>query len=71
MTYIVNMASGEPYPDDELDHHQKQVVQQPHPAPILDREYTELQLVSAHLTHTDGNAAASLHVSALLKSLGD
>ena len=73
MTYIVNMASGEPYPDNELDHHQKQVAQQPHPAPLPDTEDTELQLqlVSAQLTHTDRNAAASLHISALIQSLED
>ena len=73
MTYIVNMASGEPYPDDELDHHQKQVARQPHPAPLLDTGDTELQLqlVSAHLTHTDRNAAANLHISALIESLED
>ena len=73
MTYIVNMASGEPYPDDELDHHQEPVAQQPHPALLSDSEYTELQLqlVSAQVAHTDRNTAASLHISALIKSLED
>lgn len=73
MTYIVNMASGEPYPDDELDHHQKQVAQQPRTASLLDSEYTglHLQLVSQQLTHTELNAATSLHINAVLQSLED
>ena len=73
MRYIVNMASGEPYPDDVLDHHQEQVAQQPHTAALLQSEYTELQLqlVSPQLTHAQRNTTASLHISALLQSLED
>ncbi len=73
MTYIVNMASGEPYPDDALDHHHQQVAQRPHTASRLDSEYTELrlQLVSPQLTPAERNATASQHISALLESLED
>ena len=73
MTYIVNMASGEPDPDDTLDHHHQQVAQQPHKASPPDSEYTELhlQLVSSQLTPAERNDTTSQHISALLKSLED
>jgi len=71
--YIVNMASGEPYPDDVLDHHENRVAQQPHTPALLDNEYTELQLqlVSPQPAQAERNTAASQHISALLQSLED
>jgi hypothetical protein len=73
MRYIVNMASGEPYPDDAMDHHERQVTQQPHTAPLPDREYTELNLqpVLPQLTHAERSTAAGQHIRALLQSLED
>ncbi len=73
MRYIVNMASGEPYPDDVLDHQQRQVAQQPHTALLPDNEYTELYLqpVSPQLTHAERDTAAGHHIRALLQSLED
>ena len=73
MRYIVNMASGEPYPDDAMDHHERQVKQQPHTAPLPDHDYTELNLqpVFAQLTHAERSTAAGQHINALLASLED
>lgn len=73
MRYIVNMASGVPYPDDVLDHQQRQVAQQTHTAPLPANEYTGLYLqpVSRQLTRAEPDTAAGHHIRALLPSLED
>ena len=72
MTYIVNMASGKPYPDDELVHCQEPVAQHPHPDPGT--AYPRLQLATPHPTHMDRSSAtiaAGLNITALLRFLED
>lgn len=74
MTYIMNMANGSPYPDDELVHPRKSVAKHPHSEPLPGTEHTQLQLVTPHPTQMDQNSAAlaaGLDITALIQALED
>ena len=73
MTYIIDMASGEPYPNDEHVSPTRQA-QRSEAESVADLEYPQLQLAvtqqtgSAHNTRT---LPAGLDISELLQALQD
>ncbi len=73
MTYIINMASGEPYPDDEPVSPNRQA-QRSEPASVTGVEHPLLQLAMSQLTGSEGNTQslpAGLDITELLQALQD
>jgi hypothetical protein len=74
VTYIMNMASGNPYVDDDVVQPGRCVAQAHSPESVANPETARLQLVVQHPTCTDPNAAAlaaGLDIASLIKTLDD